>query len=727
MGTFRLGGAGMGSAMMKICARPCVVLLALPMAPKLRVALWLVALAGLMLLCPRPGHGQDFPPEPFRPLGDTAARSTDSIAGPAQRDFAQPSGLDSAAVTTEPQDSTRRLSANLLVRLTLPDTVGYITGWRMDAAHWSYPLATVDSSLSTSHMYHLGSPLHGTETSMGMGYSPHLQDDFFARPSLAGALPFWMLAQEDYAATPLQLYHTLGPFARFSAGTNGSTRNNDLLASLLYTQNVTPHVNLGFDVLHGNETGEYLHQEGGVSKGQGFASVSQSHYYLAASVGGSRQQVRHNGGITEDRLLTDTVLRPATVPTRMSQASSLVRSLDATLDGAFDLVQHVVRRRDSAGINHVYREPRLSLIMQHSYSQRSRRYIDRAPAPNHPPYNISNAYTHDSVAQNTYSVRLGLTLHQTPNRALSLPSIRGWVEYRTDEYVMPRPQQYINPTLGERTRALGVGAHATYRIRHVGLEAFLDSRLWGERSTASTVGGQATVALHRDASKLWFSGGAQLRVEPPHYFLRNYYGNTSQWSLAGQLRPQQTLEINARVHAPWWGGEYGMRNALYRHYTYFDTLAMPSQINTLNILSVYVQQSFRRWGVVAFARGVYQLSSARSIVALPLLMGYAQLGYERELIRSTLTLRLSVEMYYRTAFRADTYNDALGVYHRQNGVRIGNYPMVNVVLNAKWKSANVFVALLHANQDLGSRRYFAGVHYPDRERSVRFGFQWYFL
>ena len=40
-----------------------------------------------------------------------------------------------------------------------------------------------------------------------------------------------------------------------------------------------------------------------------------------------------------------------------------------------------------------------------------------------------------------------------------------------------------------------------------------------------------------------------------------------------------------------------MRNALYRHYTYFDTLAMPSQINTLNILSVYVQQSFRRWGV----------------------------------------------------------------------------------------------------------------------------------
>ena len=51
---------------------------------------------------------------------------------------------------------------------------------------------------------------------------------------------------------------------------------------------------------------------------------------------------------------------------------------------------------------------------------------------------------------------------------------------------------------------------------------------------------------------------------------------------------------------------------------------------------------------------------------------------------------------------------------------------MDVVLNVKWKSANLFVMVGHLNEDWFGRNSFSSVGYPERERGFRFGFQWYF-
>ena len=89
-------------------------------------------------------------------------------------------------------------------------------------------------------------------------------------------------------------------------------------------------------------------------------------------------------------------------------------------------------------------------------------------------------------------------------------------------------------------------------------------------------------------------------------------------------------------------------------------------------------------------------------------------------------MQLGVSGFYRTEFYADAYNPALGVYHNQRVRKIGNYPFVDVFLNARWKRANLFIKLDHANQGLIDNQYFTTLHYPYNPRMVKFGVSWMF-
>ena len=113
-------------------------------------------------------------------------------------------------------------------------------------------------------------------------------------------------------------------------------------------------------------------------------------------------------------------------------------------------------------------------------------------------------------------------------------------------------------------------------------------------------------------------------------------------------------------------------------------------------------------------------------LALPRLTAYTSLGYELEPVPGVLRMRLALDASYRTPYYADAYNVPLGLFYRQDTYQVGNYPLLDLVLNLKWKTANVFVMVGHLNEEWFGRDAFAGVLYPERERNFRFGFQWYF-
>jgi hypothetical protein len=69
---------------------------------------------------------------------------------------------------------------------------------------------------------------------------------------------------------------------------------------------------------------------------------------------------------------------------------------------------------------------------------------------------------------------------------------------------------------------------------------------------------------------------------------------------------------------------------------------------------------------------------------------------------------------------------ATGRFYRQDQVRTGNYPFINVFLNIKLKRTRIFVMLDHVNSGIMGYNYYMVPTYPMNARMFRYGIAWTF-
>ena len=507
-------------------------------------------------------------------------------------------------------------------------------------------------------------------------------------------------------------------------GTSGD--KSELNASWLFSQNITPDLNIGFTIHHGDDKAKYKNLESRLNGVEGRIAYAKKRFFVSGNVDYQKLRFADNGGIVEAKWLRDTVVDAPQIPVVLTKANTTLGSLHAAVDLAFDLVQHNHAFSDSSGVTIQYHEPALSLISLHTLSQCSRTYADDQPPELHPPYHISNSHTYDSTASLSYNGRIGVAYTHSPHYKIPLPSFRAWLGYVHDRYLAPSPMQYLTGPKEQTQHSLYVAGSMDYNLRYIDLKVHAYSFFLGSRIGNSQLGGTLYYYPSHLRNKLNLSVSGKIDVARPAHFIRRYFSNTALWDNSEQFGPCLSIDLGGRLEAPWWGGEYGANARQYRNYTYFDTLAMPAQAKNITVISAYAQQEFSRWGLTILARILYQQCTNSTILALPTLAGYATIGYQYEFIKNVFTLHLGLEAYYRTAYHAPVYNSPLGVFHNQLQETIGNYPLMNVVLTVKWMQANVFIKVLHANQDLLSRNYFASIRYPEKERGFRIGVQWHF-
>ena len=66
-------------------------------------------------------------------------------------------------------------------------------------------------------------------------------------------------------------------------------------------------------------------------------------------------------------------------------------------------------------------------------------------------------------------------------------------------------------------------------------------------------------------------------------------------------------------------------------------------------------------------------------------------------------------------------------FYTQREKKLGNYPMIDVFVAAKWKRMRILAKMQHLNDNLfGDRNYFTVLHYPQNKRVFKMGFSWSF-
>ena len=101
--------------------------------------------------------------------------------------------------------------------------------------------------------------------------------------------------------------------------------------------------------------------------------------------------------------------------------------------------------------------------------------------------------------------------------------------------------------------------------------------------------------------------------------------------------------------------------------------------------------------------------------------------YTGNLFKNNLQLQVGVQGEYYNAFKAYGYMPATNQFYSQNRYMVGEYPFVDVFLNARIRPVQFFVKVENVLYGLMGTNYDFVQGYMQPDRAFRFGLTWMFF
>ena len=172
------------------------------------------------------------------------------------------------------------------------------------------------------------------------------------------------------------------------------------------------------------------------------------------------------------------------------------------------------------------------------------------------------------------------------------------------------------------------------------------------------------------------------------------------------------------------------------NYTYLrDTLAglqtKPLQfIETINYIKIKASRAISYKNFTLDNTIMYQkVANGSEVFRVPELVTRNTIYYSNAVFKKKpMYLQTGVTFKYFTKYYADSYHPLLSEFNIQNSVEIGNYPILDVFVNARVRNMRLFLKGEHINTLFSKKRnYFAAPNYPYRDFTLRFGVVWDFF
>jgi hypothetical protein len=226
----------------------------------------------------------------------------------------------------------------------------------------------------------------------------------------------------------------------------------------------------------------------------------------------------------------------------------------------------------------------------------------------------------------------------------------------------------------------------------------------------------------------WDITGAIINRQPSFWY-ELWGSNHFEWN--NILKKEFRIDIGTKISYPARKAEIKAQYAIINNYTDFNTFALPSQYGSgLSVMALMVRKEFRAWKFHLSTDLLIQKSSNSSILDLPLL-AVRSAGFFEHLFRfkqtnGKLNTQLGADVTYHTQYYPYSYMPATGRFYRQDQIKTGNYPFINVFLNLKLLRTRIFIMFDHVNSGLMGYNYFMIPTYPQNIRMLRYGLAWTF-
>ncbi len=635
------------------------------------------------------------------------------------------SGKPSSSSESKTEYKTR------IIDYVLDETLGEKTRVEPDTLPLNYQLLSMperESAIAASFLANGGSPFQS------MIYTDRKAEERFI---FAHPYDHWKASASEWHFT-----NTTRPW------TNGTYRNTianktsgEEYFRFFLTANFNSRLNLTAEFETNNARGYYTNL---ASRDKGI-HVSMNYqgprYEAFLRLAYNRFYNKENGGITDDRYITE--------PMEMSGGYREVESLNIPvyLNDTYNqtvykdiFLNHKYRfgytRIDSIGVDDSVETfvPVASIVHTFHIDNGWRRYESQTANLSY--YNNVAYYnpsqTRDSSGLTTIRNTIGFAMEE---------GFRPWVKFGLTAYLEHEYRNYATISSDTTTHDDGLKAWQRFDYHKENL-LWAGGRLVSKGDSIFQFRADGKFCFMGYAGNFDVNGGLQthfrlwkklvnvhaealVKNETPDYLMSHYYSNHYSWD--NDFKNQFRLRVAGGLRLPDWGTDISLGFENLSNYVYFGEDAKPAQLDSAGIQVLFAEwkQHFG-FGIFNFDFDLAgQMSSRQEVLPLPAFAAYGNI-YIKTYLSKVLLTQIGVDCRYFTKYYAPAYNPAVGMYHTQSELQIGNYPYMNVYANFHLKRARFYIMYAHLSRLFAEPNYFQAPHYPRNPASIMMGLSWNF-
>jgi hypothetical protein len=515
-------------------------------------------------------------------------------------------------------------------------------------------------------------------------------------------------------------FNTKTPFSSLYYITGGTNYYEDEQFKFLFTANANRKFNMGIVLDYLYARGEYENLAAKRFAGTLFGSYSGKNYSATGFLATNNHSNFENGGIRDTSYINGSIDYPA-------------RNIPVNIKGFSNLKLHQLFYNQSytLGIDRPVRVDEDSVRMEYvpvtvfshtlNISDYHKRYYE--PSVERDFYEntfFPQAFTNDTAAYRLISNRLSVSMAEEFNKWLKF-GLTAYLENDIERYVY-QIDTLVWDRLNSSTKVgavLSSNQSEFFRYNFSG-----ELYLLGRRAGDFLLNAQMTGAFPIGKHNVQLDASGFVRSETPSFFNNYYHSNHFKWDQS--LDKLYRTHLEGSLSVPVLGFALTTTLENISNLIYYDLKAMPTQYDgNVQVLAANLKQNFKAGKFSLENNVVYQLSSNEKVLPLPMLTLYHNFYYS-DLWFKVLSIQAGVDARYHSLYYAPAYMPATGQFHVQERYKIGNYPMVNLYINAHLKRTRFFAQYYHVNNLFMKGDYYSMPYYPLYPAQFRMGVTWNF-
>ncbi len=605
--------------------------------------------------------------------------------------------------------------------------------WTLDMERNSINLKTIDSMLN---IFQVDYPY--LRQDVGSAYLGNLGGaaiplNYFTRPEYEDF--GFASAYDVYFFTPgrVPFYNVKTPFTQFSYFTAGQKARAEETLGLSHAQNISPSSGFNMDYKSRGTKGIYNWQKARDKNLSLAFSHTGKKYTVHAGYIYNAAILRENGGIEDDKWITDTILeQTGVIPINLYDATNKLKN------NIYYAVQSygIPLRRLSDDDFSIADRTTLYVGLSTQYSRFSKVYADTRNGSTQPVdgtvfydnWYVNPAATHDSIFESLLSNKAFIQI-QPWSRDAVVGLIDGGAGIDLHHYYQMSMNQYLAGPSGGKTDRQSIYVYGSVEgklMRYADWSGNLKFHPAGWRQGDLDFGADLSLHVYSKNRPISLSGSFRSVLRTPGFWDENYFSNHFAWSNSFKKENETRLDVTFSV--PHLALELGGYQSVLTDKIFYGPDCMPAQASgSVSVTGLYASKNFRFAGFRLDNRVLLQWSTAQRVVPVPMASMFMTYYYDFTVVKNVLHMQVGLDGRYNTPYYAFGYMPATAQFYNQREKQMGDYVMIDAFAAAKWKRMRIMLKMQHLNDDLwGTRNYFSVLHYPLNKRILKLGFSWGF-